>query len=362
MPTRSLFHALLKAARLCKTRNSSYNRLKVDNKIRQQIEESQRIVILQADNPDADSLGSALALEQILGEMGKSVALYCAIDVPSSLKYLAGWDRVVRELPSTFDLAIIVDASTFSLFDNLKKAGKLSTILARPLIVLDHHSGVKEEISGSNVNTLVDIKVASTGELIYKLALKNNWPLDVTSGRAIMASILGDSQGLTNDLAQAGTYHVMADLLELGVSRVELEESRREFSRMSQKVFAYKSDLMHRVEFKNDGKLAVSTIFQAEINEFSPLYNPSVLIHFEVLQVDSVAASIFFKVYDSGRVTASIRTKYGFPIAAQLAEVMGGGGHDYSAGFRIENTNDFDGVKLSCETEAIKLIEAIEPK
>jgi nanoRNase/pAp phosphatase (c-di-AMP/oligoRNAs hydrolase) len=57
--------------------------------IKKLVGEAQHIVILQADNPDADSLGSSLALEQILHELGKEPLLYCGIDIiscrPSSI-------------------------------------------------------------------------------------------------------------------------------------------------------------------------------------------------------------------------------------------------------------------------------------
>ncbi len=83
--------------------------------IKQIVDAAQTIVVVQADNPDADSLGSALALEHILGDMGKEPYLYCGVDVPTYLRYLSGWDRVGRELPAKFDASIIVDASTMSL-------------------------------------------------------------------------------------------------------------------------------------------------------------------------------------------------------------------------------------------------------
>jgi nanoRNase/pAp phosphatase (c-di-AMP/oligoRNAs hydrolase) len=54
------------------------------------IKDAQRIVILQADNPDGDSLGSALALEHILADMGKEPLLYCGVDMPPYLQYLEG--------------------------------------------------------------------------------------------------------------------------------------------------------------------------------------------------------------------------------------------------------------------------------
>ena len=44
-----------------------------------------RVVILQADNPDGDSMGSALALEHILADMGKEPLLYCGVHIPSYL-------------------------------------------------------------------------------------------------------------------------------------------------------------------------------------------------------------------------------------------------------------------------------------
>jgi len=40
------------------------------------IDEAKKIIVIQAENPDGDSLGSALALEEILGDLGKEVSLY----------------------------------------------------------------------------------------------------------------------------------------------------------------------------------------------------------------------------------------------------------------------------------------------
>jgi nanoRNase/pAp phosphatase (c-di-AMP/oligoRNAs hydrolase) len=51
-------------------------------KLKQLIDDSKRIIILQADNPDGDSLASSLALEQILHELGKEPLLYCGVDLP----------------------------------------------------------------------------------------------------------------------------------------------------------------------------------------------------------------------------------------------------------------------------------------
>jgi phosphoesterase RecJ-like protein len=55
------------------------------------ISDATRILVVQAENPDGDSLGSALALEELLGDMGKEVRMYCPgrhPKVPSLLHWL----------------------------------------------------------------------------------------------------------------------------------------------------------------------------------------------------------------------------------------------------------------------------------
>ena len=49
------------------------------------LRDAKRIVIIQPENPDGDSLASALALEALLFEQQKEVTLFCAIEMP---KYL----------------------------------------------------------------------------------------------------------------------------------------------------------------------------------------------------------------------------------------------------------------------------------
>ena len=80
-------------------------------KFQELLESTKKILVIQADNPDADSLGSALALEEILSNLDKDVYLYCGIDIPQYLHHMEGWSRVMNILPSQFDASIIVDTS-----------------------------------------------------------------------------------------------------------------------------------------------------------------------------------------------------------------------------------------------------------
>ncbi|MDQ3065164.1 MAG: DHH family phosphoesterase [bacterium] len=315
--------------------------------INQIISDSQKIIIIQADNPDADSLASSLALESIFHELGKDPVMYCGIDMPEYLKYLSGWDRVEKQIPNQFDASVIVDTSTLTLLEKLSESGSMGWVASKPVIVLDHHANTDNPIEFSSL-TLNDPTKVSTGELIFDIAKSLNWPLSITSCSHIMTSILADSMGLTTETTSAATYRVMAELVETGVSRPELEELRRAYNKMPLAIFNYKAKLIERTEFFEDGKLAMITVPQQEINDYSPLYNPAPLIQSEHLQTENVLISIVLKNYDSGRITAAIRCNQGAPIAGKLAGYFGGGGHDYAAGFKLEG-KQLDNVKSECK-------------
>lgn len=320
------------------------------------IKDCKKVLVIQADNPDADSLGSALALEDILENKGISVALYCSIDVPEYIRYLEGWDRVANSIPRDFDASIIVDASTTTLLERvLKDPVKKNWLKAKPCIVLDHHAVVDNPIPFATVE-ITEGTMSSSGELIYHVAKKLHWVIPVLAQKFIMASILGDTQGLTNQLAGPDTYRVMAEMIEAGVSRPELEESRRLLGKMVPEIYNYKAALITRTSFSDEGKIADVVIPQTEINMYSPLYNPAPLILSDMLQVANVLVGIVLKKYDDGKITAAIRCNPGAPIAGELAQHFGGGGHAYASGFKYMTSQDFSDVRTECLKLATELL------
>ena len=85
------------------------------DKQREMLANAKTINICQAENPDGDSIGSALALEEILSDQGKVVHLHCPVQIPTYLRYIDGWDRISLEFNPQADMAIIVDTSAKSL-------------------------------------------------------------------------------------------------------------------------------------------------------------------------------------------------------------------------------------------------------
>jgi phosphoesterase RecJ-like protein len=323
-------------------------------KIARIIDQAQKIVILQADNPDGDSLASALALEQILGDLGKEPYLYCAIDMPMHLKHMPGWDRVNRELPSQFDASIVVDTSSDGLFELLNNSGHKGWVTSKPSIVLDHHA---TEATIDWATVLCIAPVVSTGELIYELAARLDWPLATAACEFLAISIMSDSLGLTTDATSARSIHIIAELVERGVNIASLESRRREMNRKSADILLYKARLIERIAYSDDGRVATIDIPWEEIEAYSQEYNPSILVMDEMRLVEGVDIAIAFKIYKDGRYTAKLRSNYGKPIARELAEHFGGGGHQYASGFKITDGRAFADVKAECIALAKELLD-----
>lgn len=326
-------------------------------RIQEIIDHAHNIVIVQADNPDGDSLASALALEHVLGDMGKEPLLYCGVDIPSYLRYLPSWDRVTNELPAHFDASIIVDTSAESLLEHLVAAGQKGRLASKPCIVLDHHN---VEISISFATVVCNQPVVATGELLYELAQQLEWPLDQSAKQMIATSIMADSLGLVTEATSARSIHIIAELVEGGVSLPELEYERRMLMRKSPELIKYKGELLQRIEYHLDNRLATVTIPWAEIETYSPLYNPSMLVMEDMRMSVGTELAIAFKVYKDGKVTAKLRANQGSPVAADLAKHFGGGGHPYASGFKIQDGRPFNEIKSECIQVAAELLDKLD--
>jgi phosphoesterase RecJ-like protein len=191
------------------------------------------------------------------------------------------------------------------------------------------------------------------------LALRLDWPLNIQTCEFLAISILSDSLGLTTDATTARSIHIIAELVERGVSIASLENRRRELNRKSADILRYKGDLIDRIHYSADGRVATVDIPWEEIEKYSQEYNPSILVLDEMRLVEGVDIAIAFKIYKDGKCTAKIRSNYGKPIARELAEHFGGGGHVYASGFKITDGRPFDEVKSECINVATELLDKL---
>lgn len=319
------------------------------------ITDAQKIVVIQAENPDGDSLGSSLALEEILGDLGKDVSLYCPVEIPKYMRYITGWDRITADFDTSADLAIIVDTSADVLLTKvLETPGVRAFLESHPVLVIDHHT------TGSTLSfphTMYEADAVATGEILYGLASSNSWAINAQAAENMLVAIMSDSLGLTTQNVTPNSYFVAGKLAELGASNAAIEARRREFMKKSPEILAYKGELISRIEYLLDGKLALVHIPWEDIQKYSDQYNPSVLVLDEMRLVEGVELGVAIKTYPDGKITGKLRGN--LPIAEEVAGYFGGGGHKYAAGFRAYESYETIVPELVTATDkALKNYEA----
>lgn len=296
---------------------------------------AKKIIVIQAENPDGDSLGSSLALEEILGDLGKEVILYCPVEIPKYMRYIQGWDRIVSDFDTKADIAIIVDTSADVLLTKVLDAPGVRHFLeTHPTLVIDHHT-TASTLSFECTPLFVD-EAVSTSEVIYNLATSAEWEINQPAAESMLVALLSDTLGLSTQNVTPEAYLVASKLTELGAKVATIEERRREFMKKSAEILKYKGELIERIEYFLEGKLAVVHIPWEDIQAYSDQYNPSVLVLDEMRLVEGVELGVAIKTYPDGKVTGKLRGN--MPIAEEVAGFFGGGGHPYASGFRAYDT------------------------
>ena len=303
------------------------------------------ICIIQAENPDGDSLGSAIALDYLLED--KEVSLYCPVDIPKYLHYFPDWSRVSNDFSWKADGYIIVDTAAEVLLSKLLDDPAIKNRLEeKPVFVLDHHE-TEDDLSFPHEKIIEPTPACC--DLIYKIAKNLSLKIEKTAAENLVSGILSDTLGLTSPSVSSDTFRTVGELVDLGANVSELEENRREFMKKSRRILDYKADLIKRIEYSLDNTLATVHIPWDDIREYSDEYNPNVLILEEMRMVEDVEVAVAIKTYPDGKLTGKIRTS--LPIADKVAGYFGGGGHPYAAGFRT-----YDLSYESAVSDLIKII------
>ena len=305
------------------------------------IQEKKRICVIQAENPDGDSLASAIALDYLLND--KEVSLYCPVDVPKYLHYFTDWSRVTNEFDFKADGYIIVDTAAEVLLSKLLDDSAIKNRLySAPVLVMDHHE-TPDNLDFPH-ESIIEICPACA-EIIYRIAKTLELDISKEAAEVIFQGILSDTLGLTSATVTAETFEIAAELTRLGADISNLEDRRREFMKKSPRILDYKADLIKRIEYHLDGILSTVHIPWDDIREYSDEYNPNVLILEEMRLVEGVKVAIAIKTYPDGKLTGKIRCASDAPVADKIAGYFGGGGHPYAAGFRTYDISYDETIK-----------------
>lgn len=177
--------------------------------------EAKDITLLGHVRPDADALGSALALGRVLQQRGATVRVSFAApaEVPETLRGLDVGGLVVPpgQLPDTEPLLVALDTPTLSRLGHLGERVARNKDAGGEVLVVDHHAS--NMFYGTH--HVVDETAEATAVLVLHLIDALGAELDEPIARCLYAGLVTDTSGFRR--ATPSTHHMAARLLEAGV-------------------------------------------------------------------------------------------------------------------------------------------------
>lgn len=298
-----------------------------------EIKKANKILLNCHRSPDSDSIGSALALRQILLNMDKQVDIICpSEELYENVNYLKGFSEIKKNVKfksfefKKHDLFITLDSSSWDMVTGLKNFIPKEIFT----VVIDHHH-TNDRYGEIN---LIDNKVTSVGEMLFSIFEDWGTRIDKDTANCIMVGIVGDTGAFRYPGANNRTFKVASKLMELGADKDKAVHALYRSEPFD--LLKFYGEVLSRVQIDDDCQFVWSAI-PYEIYE--KLGKPSM--------AKESAASLFAQVVkgtdfgfialeqERGQLSISFRSRTGVDTS-KIAEELNGGGHIYASGAKIE--------------------------
>ncbi len=290
--------------------------------IARKIFEAKNIALSSHIRPDADCVGSGIALCLMLEQLGKNVSFRNSDRASFPITEFPGFDRVEYKqiYPDNFDLVILLEGGS----EDRHEQKNLSEYFT---INIDHH------VTSSTISDLnwIDPEASAVGELIFDLGKELKIEFTKEIGFNLYAAIASD----TGSFKYSNTsYHALKTASEV-VKRSGIEPhlvSDLIFnSNPAEKVVLIRK-ILATLEFHHKGEMAfifcsADFIDSGSIDDYETEDIISI-----VRSVIGVKVVLFLKEIGSDLFRASVRSKGDFSASA-IAAHFNGGGHGHAAGF-----------------------------
>jgi phosphoesterase RecJ-like protein len=278
--------------------------------------------------PDADALGSTLALAEGLRRCGARVLATFPepFALPASLGWLPGAEELVppAELPGCVDLFVSLDAASTG------RLGGLAELLDRAdrSLVVDHHASNP----GFGEVRLVDPQAAATVVLVAGLLDGLGVEFDQRLATCLYAGLAADTGSFRFGNTAPGTHELAARLLRTGIDHAAI--SQRLFDTAPFGWLGLLSAVTGRAVLEPDVGAGMvwtwSTAAEAREHGLAPDQLEALV---DVVRATAEAdVACVLKGQDDGSWVVSMRSR-GATDLTRVAMALGGGGHRAAAGY-----------------------------
>ena len=308
------------------------------------IKERNKFLITAHVNLEGDSLGSQLAMKELLERLGKSAVIVDHDAVPEHYKFLPKAGEVMKKIDKdmVFDAAVVLDCPT------LKRVGRVKELISKNkfIINIDHH--ISNEKFG-DVNW-VDPNASSAGEMVYKLFKETGTALTKEIALYLYIAILTDTGSFNYDNTSGVTHEIAGELLGYGLDPAQVSEDVYERRTMADIKFL--GLVLSTLEVNKAGDVAHLVITREMVNNTGADLSKAEGVINYARSIDKVKVGVLFKedMKDPGKINVSFRSKAEVDVNG-IALIFGGGGHVKAAGCVIDGTLDEAKKKVLAKVE-----------
>jgi bifunctional oligoribonuclease and PAP phosphatase NrnA len=305
--------------------------------VRQRLLDARTVVLATHEGPDADGMGSQVALSRALRRLGKRVWIRNADPPNKRFRFLDAGDELCvyrREdagVVAQADLALLVDTAEF------RRAGTSGEAFAArtgPTLAIDHHAP-----NGNTIPGLLAQEFSSTGEIVARLLPLLGVPLSKEVADPLLAAILFDTAQFRFCRNDPEVFATAADLVRAGADAERV--GKLLFGTSSKDAKMLEARVLQAARFECGGRLAWAVIDRDALSGLS-VDRDEVRSMVNLLgDIEGVEIACLFKTGET-RLKISLRSRGGHPIV-DVAESLGGGGHPFAAG--VDVADDLETAK-----------------
>jgi phosphoesterase RecJ-like protein len=294
-----------------------------------------RFLVTTHENPDGDALGSVLAAQLGLEQLGKDVVMYLAGETPLPREY--AWmplEDLRRQLPEDSHERVLLALDCA----NESRLGPDPEVLASvPLVVnVDHHHD-NSRFGGVN---LVVAEASSTGEIVRDLFEALGVELTPDIAEALYIAVVTDTGRFQYTNTTPKALRLAAELVEAGADVHKIFQGVYESVEFAKLKLLARA--LERAQVYDGGRLVVSFLLRGDFSEVGAAepYSEGIIDYLRAVEGADMAALIREPPRgDSPARRVSLRASTDDIDVSSIARRSGaGGGHRQAAGFSSDKS------------------------
>lgn len=303
----------------------------------EEINKYNRIIIHRHGRPDGDALGSQIGLQEIIKENFPSKKVYVVGDMTERYSFMGEMDIIPNSFYSDALVFVLDCSEQFLISDERYKD-------AEKIIKIDHHI-LRESFGDIDI---VDDSYESCCGLIANLALENNLKINQKAATALYTGMVTDSGRFRYDSTTSNTFNIAAKLLE---SNVDITEIYNNLYNEELEMVLLRAKFVSKIKLTDKNVAYIMTTKEelAELN--ADIFSVSRSMVNTMAGIKGIDIWVNFTEDPSSNVIVEIRSsKYNInPIAVKF----GGGGHAKASGATISSFEEAYEL-LDCLDELVK--------